>query len=95
MIQNFYKTDHFLYRQWDRAVEDRVIDSITCKLKPTKAKTTIIASSKFLKSLKLQFSKTTYLIIVAKDKSLLTLFFVDDLYLYLKSLKGKINPIIF
>lgn len=94
MIQNFYKTDHFIYRQWDRAIEDKVIDAIIWKVKPTKAKTTIIASSKFLKTLKLQLSKNTFLIIVAKGKNLLTLFFVNDLYAYLKSRKGNINSII-
>jgi len=66
MIQNFYKTDHFPYRQWDRAVEDKVIDAIICKVKPIKAKTTIIASSKLLKSLNTKILKTSHLIIVAK-----------------------------
>jgi len=92
MSKNFYKTDHFIYRQWDRAVEDKVIDAIICKVKPIKAKTTIIVSPKFLKSLNRKIFKKSHLIIVAKGKSLLTLFFVNDLYAYLKSQKDNINP---
>lgn len=94
MKQKFYKTDHFKYRQWDRGIEDCIVDAVTSKLNILKTKSTIIVSARFLKSLKLQISKNSHLIIVSKEKSLLTLFFVNDLYAYLKSLKGNINTII-
>ena len=94
MTQNFHKTEHFLYRQWDRGIEDNILEAIICKIRPKKAKTTIITSPDFLKSLNRKILKKSHLIIVAKGKSLLTIFFVNDLYAYLKSRKGNINPII-
>lgn len=38
MKQNFYKTEHFRYRQWDRGVEDKIIDTIIGKVRSVKAK---------------------------------------------------------
>ena len=95
MKTKFYKTDHFLFRQWDRGIEDSIIDKILTKLnKPSKTKSMIIVSYDFLKKTGYKIKKNTNLIIVSKGKALLTLFFVDDLYAYLKSKKGNINSII-
>ena len=51
MRAKFYKTDHFLFRQWDRGIEDSIIDKILTKLnKPSKTKSMIIVSYDFLKN---------------------------------------------
>lgn len=42
----------------------------------------------------MKISNKSHLIIVAKGKILLTLFFANDLYEYLKSQKDNINSII-
>ena len=95
MKKTFYKTEHFIYRQWDRGVNDEVIEKIACKLRgvPQK-KSVIIASTDLLKKAGIAVKNTTNLIVISKGKVLITLFFVDDLYNYLKSLRGKLNTII-
>jgi Ni,Fe-hydrogenase I large subunit len=95
MKTKFYKTEHFLFRQWDRGIEDDIIDKITTQLKTSsKTKSIIIVSNSFFKKAGYKIKKNTNLIIVSKGKALLTLFFVDDLYAYLKSKKGNISSII-
>ncbi len=96
MKPKFHKTEHFLYRQWDRGVGDDVVNRVTSKINIGDSKPTIIiVSFKFLKSLKVQISKNAHLIIVASGRTLLTLFFVDDLYAYLKSKKGNLSFLIY
>jgi hypothetical protein len=95
MKSKFYKTEHFLFRQWDRGIEDIIIDKIITQLKTSsKTKSIIIVSNNFFKKAGCKIKKNTNLIIVSKGKALLTLFFVDDLYAYLKSKKGNISSII-
>ena len=95
MKTKFYKTEHFRYRQWDRGIDDGVIDKIACVLKeiPNK-KSLLIVSNELLKKIGAKIKKKTNLIIVSKGKALITLFYVDDLYKYLKSQKGKLNTIL-
>ena len=95
MKTKFYKTEHFQYRQWDRGIDDDIINKIACELKeiPNK-KSLLIVSNELLKKIGAKIKKKTNLIIVSKGKALITLFYVDDLYKYLKSQKGKINTIL-
>ncbi|MEA3452434.1 MAG: hypothetical protein U9Q83_11110 [Bacteroidota bacterium] len=95
MKTKFHKTDHFIYRQWDRGIEDVIIEKVTRKLNAvSKAKSMFVISSQFLKKAGLKVARKTNLIIFSKGKVLKTLFFVDDLYAYLKSQNGKINTVI-
>ncbi len=94
MKSKYYKTEHFIFRQWDRGIEDLYIEKITCNFLPQKKKTMIIVGSEKLKQIGLKLKRKTNLIIIQKGKSLITLFMVDDLYEYLKSLKKTINVII-
>ena len=58
MKTKFHKTEHFLFRQWDRGIDDAVVEKITCNLKKiTKTKSMIIAGTSFLKKLGIEISK--------------------------------------
>jgi hypothetical protein len=89
-ISRFQKTDHFLYRQWDRKIEDSVIDKALAKLNLNcKTKTHLIIGVKFLREMGVKASRKTNLIIVVKQNVLITLFPVSDLRSYLQSINSK------
>ena len=80
------KTNHFLYRQWDRKIDDRLLEKILLKIdKKNSSKTFVVVGNKLLKKFGLKVSGRTNLIIVVKKNILITLFMVEDLYSYLKS----------
>lgn len=93
-IKHYQKTDHFLYRQWDRGVNDYVVSEIIKGVTGAPIKKTLfIAGKTLLKKLGLTKHNPSYLVIVAKSKTLITLFFVNDLFAYLKSVKGRFDVI--
>lgn len=94
MKTKFYKTEHFIYRQWDRGIDDDSIERIVKEIEPCNKKSLIIIGSENFKKYGLGKSKNRNLIIIQKGKALLTLFFVKDLYNYLKSQSRKLNSII-
>lgn len=70
----YYKTEHFLYRQWDRGIDDATIEKITCKINnQSNKKSMIIAGAKLLKKTGVKVKRKTNLIIVSKGKVLLKL----------------------
>lgn len=86
IISNLKKTDHFLYRQWDRKIDDSLLEKILNKInKKNSSKTFFIIGNKLLKKFGLKLSGRTNLIIVANTNLLITIFMVEDLYQYLKS----------
>ena len=86
MVANFKKTDHFLYRQWDRKIDDSLLEKILNKINENiSSKTFVVVGNKLLKKFGLKVSGRTNLIIVVKKNILITLFMVEDLYSYLKS----------
>jgi hypothetical protein len=91
MKSKFFKTDHFKYRQWDRGIDDKIVEkameSITGQ---QKCKSLIILGADTLKSTGVKNKKHKNLVLVAKGRNLLTLFYVNDLYSYLKSVRGEV-----
>ena len=84
MKTKHYKTDHFQYRLWDRSINEKLIDTISKNIQiiPKQKIINIIGYEK-LKVLRIKTNKN--LIIVSKGKSLLTVFFVTDLWQYFQS----------
>ncbi|MDD2386095.1 MAG: hypothetical protein PHP52_04870 [Bacteroidales bacterium] len=86
MVANFKKTDHFLYRQWDRKIDDSLLEKILNKINENiSSKTFVVVGNKLLKKFGLKVSNKANLIIVANTNLLITIFMVEDLYQYLKS----------
>ena len=91
-MKNLKKTEHFLYRQWDRGVTDTLLEKLLNNFKNKfKKKTLLIIGSNILKKYGEKVSNKKVLIIVLKKGVLITLFYVDDIYNYLKSISGKEN----
>jgi len=86
MKTRFQKTDHFHYRQWDRKIDDSVLDEILKRDSlSVQDKTLLIVSNTLLKRLGYKSMSNENLIIVIKRNALITIFKVTDLYMYLSS----------
>lgn len=81
-ICNFFKTDHFLFRQWDRGIEDLILENVLAQLKPPTDELIIIVSRGYLR--KFSAKKTKELVIVAYGKSLITYYYCDVSELFKK-----------
>lgn len=93
---NFKKTDHFLYRLWDRGIDCRVIDAITSNIEEvSKEKTILIVGKSFRKKLGLKKLSNNHLIVVIKKNLLITAFYENNLYAYLKTLPRRTNVLTF
>ncbi|MCD4792404.1 MAG: hypothetical protein K8R54_04160 [Bacteroidales bacterium] len=95
MKQQIYKTNHFREQAWERGIYQHEVDKITEQIdkEELKGKSRIVVGKEKLKELWMK-SKDDCLILIAKGHLLITTFFVDNLYNYLKSKKEKINTII-
>lgn len=68
--RDFHPTDHFLYRQWDRGVEDSTVNAIIRYATPGSKEQTIIAFPWFLRN---HGEKTdNCLVIIFKEKNIVT-----------------------
>ena len=94
------KTDHFMYRQWDRKIEDRTLRYLVLrmkrKLKRTKEKVTVIVSSEMMQQLKERdlaprnVGRKLNLVIGLCSNRLITLYYSDDISkIFLKGNKGR------
>jgi hypothetical protein len=85
-LLGYRKTDHFLYRQWDRSIHDQILykilpyaECIDCR------KDIIIAAPSFLKRKGVVLAKKQSLVIVISRKRLMTSYWTDHPdYLYSK-----------
>lgn len=89
------KTDHFWEQAWERGINQHEVDKITklIKREDLKGKSRIVIGKEKLKEIGLK-TKCDCLILIAKGHLLITTFFVENLYNYLKSKQEKINTII-
>lgn len=91
-ISNYQKTDHFLYRQWDRTISDELISEVLNKridIENCSKKILLIVGNDLLRKYKCAKTSKKNLVIVLERNALVTLFLVDDLYQYLKSQTKK------
>jgi hypothetical protein len=85
-ISNYQKTDHFIFRQWDRKLEDACLIKILEKADfYGKKKIMLIIGNKVLKEADCRFRANENMIIIVRSNLLITFFVVKDLYKYLKS----------
>lgn len=71
-IGPFEKTEHFLYRQWDRVIDDTLLEPILKKLKPNNEEVLYIISLKILKKINKTIQEELFIKI--KGKVLITCF---------------------
>ena len=85
-INGFHKTDHFLYRQWDRKIDDEVLGKILPFVSGKKnEKEVTIAFSSFLKKNKIKNKNNNCFILITKGDVILTCYWCDHPeYLYKK-----------
>ncbi len=68
--RNFHLTDHFLYRKWDRGVEDSTINAIIRYVSTESEEQTIIAFPWFLRN---HGEKTqNCLVVIFKERNIVT-----------------------
>lgn len=80
IIGDFNKTDHFIYRQWDRNITDTSLLKILNKIDANKKKTMIIVSRKILKKIGLKVKKELF---IKLDESTLITCFYSDIQSYI------------
>ena len=68
----FYKTEHFLHRQWARDISDEILRFSLLGLDSTESKLFIIVSRKIVKK---HHGKNIELFILIRKRSLITCFF--------------------
>lgn len=78
-ILNFYLTDHFLYRTWDRGIEKallyKVLPFVNCH---ENQKDIVIVNPSFLKTKGATKNKRASLILIIKEKLLITGYWCRD-----------------
>jgi hypothetical protein len=86
----FRKTHHFLMRQWERCIHDFELDKVLNSIQMIFDRTThVFISYQIQKKLGLKFKKNeTMVLVVGACNKLITLFFIDDFYSYIKSKRG-------
>lgn len=87
-ILNFRKTDHFLYSQWRRNVEDQLLYKLLPYVKCTMCnKDVIIVYPSFLRKLGVSTKNNDCLVIITSDNVLITCYWCDHVeYLFSKEL---------
>lgn len=99
-ILNFFKTDHFLQRQWERNIDDRLLRYVLIKLqRKLRDRTNILVTNSTMKELIVNeiyipkdFSKQN-LLIVSHDHRLITTYFIENLYHFMKNNYERANII--
>ena len=74
-ISGFQKTNHFLYRQWDRGVTDKLLNDVLDEISPTRKNILLVVSKNYLKRKGVN-SKCELFIKIKKCK-LITCFYCD------------------
>lgn len=74
-IVGFCKSDHFILRQWDRCINDRLLAQILKNVEPNKDNTLLIISRKVLKKINIKVNKELF--VKVDKKTLITCFYCD------------------
>ncbi|TVR83257.1 MAG: hypothetical protein EA412_01015 [Chitinophagaceae bacterium] len=82
-ILEFIKSNHFMLRQWDRKIEDKILYKILPHAKSTNyEKEVVIVKPNFLKKLNL-IKDNHSLVLIKKKRLLLTIFWCKNYSCYL------------
>jgi hypothetical protein len=77
-ILEFRKTDHFLFSQWDRSIDDQMLYKILRYVKCTKCeKDVVLVLPSFLKKKGLAKDEETCLVLIVKRNLILTGYWCD------------------
>ncbi len=95
-MKRIIKTEHFLLRAWQRGIHQSSIRKITKLINSDELqnKSIVLVGKERLKKLGIKTNKSALVIIVRKKSVLITTFFVENIYEYLKSQKEKMQTII-
>ena len=74
-IAGFCKSEHFVYRQWDRKINDKVLRHVLKNVEPNKVNTLLIVSRKVLKKVNIKVNKELFIKI--DNKTLITCFYCE------------------
>ncbi len=74
-IAGFDKSDHFIYRQWDRGIDDKLLSKILNRIETGTEEFILVVSRNLIK--KLIGKKTQELFIKIKGKILITCYYGD------------------
>lgn len=85
-ILNYRKTEHFIYRQWDRGITDEKLNKVLQLCPQKKCNTLIIVSRKVIKELGMKRNKELFLKI---DKNTLITCFYGCFQEYLLNCKKQ------
>ena len=69
-INYFFKTEHFMHRQWERGLSDKILENILPQVNRCNHKLIIIVSRVYLKQI--SNKKSLDLFIILNGKSLIT-----------------------
>lgn len=86
-IAGYFKTEHFLYRQWDRGVSNIELNFILNRVEAKKGPQLLVVSRKIIK--KYSNKKCLDLFIKIEGKKLITCFYCD--FQYYLNLKKREN----
>ena len=79
-VAGFCKSEHFTYRQWDRAINDKVLSSILKNVDTNRSNTLLIVSRKVLKKGSIKVNKELFIKI--DNNTLITCFYCELQYYY-------------
>ena len=74
-IAGYFKTEHFLYRQWDRGVSDNELNFVLNRIQVKKRQQLLVVSRKIIR--KYCNKKCLELFIKIEGKTLITCFYCD------------------
>ena len=75
IIAGYYKTDHFLFRQWDRGVTDIELKFVLTKVSKAKGTQLLVVSRKLIKQC--AHKKSLELFIKVDGQTLITCFYCN------------------
>lgn len=74
-LDKFHKTDHFIYRQWDRGISDKLLSTILNSISTNRKGTLVIVSRNILKKSGVKIKKELFIKI--DENTLITCFYSD------------------
>lgn len=74
-MKNLIKTEHFLFRQWDRSIPEDILEFVATRMKRTNRKLIVIISRKILRKYNCRSDKELFLVV--ENGVLITGYFED------------------
>ena len=85
-LEKFRKTDHFIYRQWDRGITDKLLSSVLNSINTNRKNTLVIISRNILSKSGIKIKKELFIKI---DKNTLITCFYSDFQDYTNTIRAQ------